>query len=91
MSAWRAVTKNVTVIIRRDISEENRQLFFARLGKGPYRVLAVREYEQNYLLERKGRRYLLKLLTEWGDEAVMWAFNLTPIVEEKVNWLKDGF
>jgi hypothetical protein len=83
----------VTAIIRRDISEENRQLFLARLGKGPYRVLAVREYEQNYLLERQGKRkrYLLKLLTEWGDEAVMWAFNLTPIVEEKVNWPKDGF
>lgn len=58
MSAWRAVTKNVTVIIRRDISEENRQLFFARLGKGPYRVLAVREYEQNYLLERKAEAVL---------------------------------
>jgi len=93
MSAWKTVTRNVTAIIRRDISEENRQLFLARLGKGPYRVLAVREYEQNYLLERQGKRkrYLLKLLTEWGDEAVMWAFNLTPIVEEKVNWPKDGF
>ena len=93
MSAWKTVTRKVTATLYRGISDENRQLFLARLGRGPYRVLAVREYEQNWLLERQGKRkrYLLKLVTEWGDEAVMWAFNLTPFVEEKVNWPKDGF
>jgi hypothetical protein len=93
MTAWMRVSRPMTAKLRSDISEENRQLFLARLGKGPYRVLAMREYEMNWLLERQGKRkrYLLKLRTEWGDEAVMWAFNLAPVVQEKVNWPKDGF
>jgi len=92
-ASWMPLNRPMTARLRKDISEENRQLFLARLGRGPYTVLAVREYEQNWLLERQGKRkrYLLKLKTEWGDEAVMWAFNLSPILEERVNWPKDGF